>query len=402
MRKLSRNLVPLAAMFFCSAPAQAYDLGMFEIHGFGSVGYIHSSDNNVIEESTDGSFHFNDFGLNVGATFWDDVYVGFQVMSRDYGAVANNDIIVNWALINYQFKDQLGFKVGKIKRPVGLYGDLRDYDFLRTPILLPQSIYSETAREYYESYTGGAVYGAFDLGGGGRLGYDIYYGTEYTIEDDGGLARGMNSDESRFVDGTIDYAFGGRLKWHTPLSGLLFAMSYSQLEANINTESWLMPVSMDFTLPVSHSVIFSTEYSHAGFTAAAEYEMSRGDYTYTIDMSRMGQPSTIYEGEMKGENYYIMCSYQFIDWFTLGAYYSVHTPNSDDRDGDELVAQGLDDYGAWQKDLALTTRFDITDFWLIKLEYHYVDGTASLQDVDNPDGYEKSWDYWSLKTTLNF
>ena len=83
-------------------------------------------------------------------------------------------------------------------------------------------------------------------------------------------------------------------------------------------------------------------------------------------------------------------------------YYSVKVPDTEDRDGDKLAAQGLPDYGAWQKDLAISTRFDITDFWLLKFEYHYVDGTGLLTAADNPKGFEKSWDFFAIKTTFSF
>jgi hypothetical protein len=39
---------------------------------------------------------------------------------------------------------------------------------------------------------------------------------------------------------------------------------------------------------------------------------------------------------------------------------------------------------------------------VIKLEYHYVDGTSLLTEADNPDDFEKSWDSFAIKITLSF
>ncbi len=407
MQNLFKRIIPLAVVVFGSGTAHAYNLGMVEIHGFASATYLQSSGNNIIEDSEDGTFNFNDFGLNAGATFHDDIYVGFQVMSRDYGAVGNNDIYVNWALVDYQWRDALGFKIGKVKRPQGLYGDVRDYDFLRTSIMLPQNtIYNENEREYYESYTGGGLYGTFNLGKGGNLGYDIYYGINYDIDEDGGLARGMDSSRFQYVDGSIGYTFGTRLKWHTPVSGLLLALSYSQMEAEIDAKVNLssLPIALDgfFDFPTLHAVVLSMEYAIGDLTVSAEYEHLQGDYIFDIDMSALGMPSSRTVGDLTGESYYLMLSYQFVDWFTAGVYYVENIPNTDDRDGDDLVAQGRPSFEAWQHDLAVTARFDLTDFWLIKLEYHYLDGMSLLTEADNPEGFEKSWDYFAVRTTLNF
>jgi hypothetical protein len=50
----------------------------------------------------------------------------------------------------------------------------------------------------------------------------------------------------------------------------------------------------------------------------------------------------------------------------------------------------------------VSTRFDITDFWLLKVEVHFIDGVALAYPIDNPDGYEKTWNLFAVKTTFNF
>ena len=79
-------------------------------------------------------------------------------------------------------------------------------------------------------------------------------------------------------------------------------------------------------------------------------------------------------------------------------YYS----DTDDRDGEKLVEKGLPDFRAWQEDWALSTRFDITDNWLVKLEVHFMDGAARCSPADNPDGYDKNWTLYAVKTTFSF
>jgi site-specific DNA-methyltransferase (adenine-specific) len=107
----------------------------------------------------------------------------------------------------------------------------------------------------------------------------------------------------------------------------------------------------------------------------------------------------------EGESYYLMASYRFVDWFTLGGYYSIYYPNMDDRDGDTTTVNNVPvDHRAWEKDLALTLRFDINEYWIFKVEGHAVDGTANVLITDNNgnDFSESQWYYGAAKLTFNF
>jgi hypothetical protein len=123
-----------------------------------------------------------------------------------------------------------------------------------------------------------------------------------------------------------------------------------------------------------------------------------------MDMSRLDQPNPEpVEEKRETEAYYGLLAYRLTDWFEAGVYYSVLYVDMDDREGDSQVAAGKPDYNAWQKDLALSVRFDITDFWLVKLEVHFMDGVAQCTEADNPDGFdEQNWTLFAVKTTFNF
>ena len=56
------------------------------------------------------------------------------------------------------------------------------------------------------------------------------------------------------------------------------------------------------------------------------------------------------------------------------------------------------------KDTAISVRFDINDYWLIKLEGHFVDGTARVYETLNKDNpyLERYWTLFGAKTTLTF
>src|SRR5207247_2368722 len=94
--------------------------------------------------------------------------------------------------------------------PFGLYHDSSVYDPGRTSILLPQSIYPITSREFLLSLTGAQAYGSVDLSGAGFLDYTGFYGTLFFDP----------SETTRPVAINVPYTAGGRLMWETPLDGL--------------------------------------------------------------------------------------------------------------------------------------------------------------------------------------
>ncbi len=97
----------------------------------------------------------------------------------------------------------------------------------------------------------------------------------------------------------------------------------------------------------------------------------------------------------ENERYYAMVSYQVTPWFTPGAYYSAYFPNIDERDA----------RADYQRDVAVTFRYDLTRNWLLKLEAHWMEGTAALDAElnDKPQSeLAKEWGAFLVKTTAYF
>ena len=110
-------------------------------------------------------------------------------------------------------------------------------------------------------------------------------------------------------------------------------------------------------------------------------------------------PDALPPRDEDSERFYGMLSRRLNQWLELGAHYSVLFVDAGDRGGDG--PRFSSPHRAYQKDLALSARFDINDFWLWKLEAHYMDGTAELSSASNPDP-EPRWGFFLVKTTLSF
>ena len=96
------------------------------------------------------------------------------------------------------------------------------------------------------------------------------------------------------------------------------------------------------------------------------------------------------------ERMYAMAAYRVTSWLQPGVYYSLLYPNVDDRKGRD----------AYARDAAATLRFDINAYWLVKLEAHYMVGTAALNARLNGgtplDELTRVWGLFMIKTTAYF
>ncbi|MCP4346111.1 MAG: hypothetical protein GY795_11375 [Desulfobacterales bacterium] len=395
-----KKIMAVFVLFLSGGAAHSFDMSDITIHGFASTGYMVSSDNNFMIPSEDGSFEFNEVGINFSTSVAENIRVGLQFYSFDLGDIGNNNVKLDWAFLDYQLKDSLGIRLGKIKTPLGLYNEVQDYDMLRTSILLPQGVlYYKYLRQTVISCQGTDIYGNISLNKAGNMGYDVFVGT-MNIDDDGGLGKYLSGRNESYESAKVDYIVGARLKWNTPLNGLLLSASYALADLTYNTVSTAAPVNSEVDMSAMHNYFFSAEYNLGDLTLAAEYQRRTADMKVSSDMSQLGLPTPqLSEFKNDNETWFGLLSYRFTDWFEAGAYYSVYYSDANDRDGSTLEPN----YRGWQKDTAVSARFDITDFWLIKLEVHFMDGAALCLYEDNPEGYnEQNWTLFAVKTTFNF
>jgi len=246
MKKLILVMI-IATFAVWVGPAAAYESGGVDIHGFISQGFLASSEYNYLaHNSTDGSFEYNEMGINFSKQLSDKLRIGAQFFARDLGDAANNKVTLDWAYGDYRFKDWLGLRAGRIKRPLGLYNEIRDFDMLRTSIVLPQGIYNDLYRDNGIALNGVGLYGNVDLGAVGDLEYQALAGA-INSDADSGVGKYTNANLAPYggeLDGNLifDTAYNGAIRWQTPLSGLKLA--YSIASANVYT-----PIIFTVTIP---------------------------------------------------------------------------------------------------------------------------------------------------------
>jgi hypothetical protein len=106
-----------------------------------------------------------------------------------------------------------------------------------------------------------------------------------------------------------------------------------------------------------------------------------------------------------------MTAYHVNSWFTPGVYYSLYFPDASDRSGRKPAfgsVPGSPGIGraAYQHDVALSLRYDLNQYWLLKVEGHFMHGTAGLTTALNDNqplsSLRQDWGVLLLKTTASF
>jgi hypothetical protein len=438
MKMVKALIMAIITMAFFSSGGYAAELGAIDVHGFISQGYLQSTANDYLVKSNKGSFEYNEVGINFSTNLSDKLRLGMQLMARDLGDAGNNQVQLDWGYADYRWRNELGLRVGKIKAPVGFYNETRDTDSLRTWVLLPQSIYDESYRDFIVALEGGSIYGTLDAGKAGSFEYQDVLGTL------GNMNLEPTNVGNQLVKVFQPYLFLGQtitpddlqvtprkfntlqLVWNAPLEGLRLGATWTvgkfdlEVPAMSQTMYVLTPggpvlVKVDFPqrqaeLKMERLLTLSGEYKWKDLSLAAEYKEQKVGLAYDTPelepaMAAYGLdlPSTV-----TTQGYYGAIAYRLTDWLELGTYYSVYYSNKTDKKGEDVVAdaallgQTVPDYQAWQKDNCFTARFDINPYWCFKLEGHHMNGTALVFDYTDVNDLSKIWTLYAAKASFSF
>ena len=372
-----------------------------QIHGFASEGAFLSTANDYLGSASRASLELFEGGINFSTEVADRLRAGIQLFARDVGALRDAAPRLDWGYLDFHWRPWLGLRAGVIRMPFGLYNEYVDIDAARLSILLPESVYPVRDRDVLLSHTGFSIYGSRELGAGGELEYQAWLGA-LTIEREALDLVGatLESAQSKYVT-------GAQVFWHPPLDGLRvgatllrtsidFRVSLAPETVGALIMAGLVAPDFDGKLVVSQRpdtlVVGSAEYARGDWLLAAEYSR-------WFKRQRTTLPALLPTFEEDGERFYAMATTRLAPRLETGGYYSVYHVDAGDRGGHD--PRFTEPFHAFQRDLAATLRFDVNDHWLWKLEGHFMDGTASLPQLANPDP-ARYWGLFLLRTTVTF
>ncbi len=376
-------------MIFYTMPVHGLELPEgVQFHGFASQGYSLTTENNFFGNSQDnGSFEYRELGVNGSWLPFTNLQLSGQLLYRRAGETDPGKLRLDYGLIDYSFlsteTNRWGFRLGRIKNPTGFYNETRDVAFTRPSILLPQSIYPDDVRSLALSSDGLAIYGErrtdygdFFLQSG--LGYPQTVDRELEgIVFGRRTPGGFNSDTS----------YIGRLlyEWN---SGLLkTAITYFQANLDYNSATASTFPIPDGSLRIE-PWIFSLQYNKEIWSLTSEYSLRK------VTFRGFGQPNNT----TTGQDYYIQGSYRLFPQWEAILRYDVEYIDINDKNGKKYVASdplGRPAYSRYAKDWTTGLNWTVTPQFLLRAEYHHINGTSWLPTLDNPDPYGTSRN-WNL------
>jgi hypothetical protein len=375
-----RERLVVALVFAIGGSAYADDLPdetALQIHGFVSQGGLYTTSNNYLATTDDGSLAFTEAGINFTKQLDDRLTVGMQLFAQDLGESGSFRATFDWLYLDYHWRDWLGLRAGRVKLPFGLYNETQDIDAAIPVVLLPQSVYPAANRQFLLAQNGLDLYGFVPIGQAGAIDYEGYFGTLFLSIP--------NTIDVQFDPIDVPYIGGGQIMWETPLPGLRAGASafHATLDTTARETGVPTPIGLEIT---QTQWLASVEYSNNGFLLAAEYGRSRSHTTESI----------IGSARLIAEHGYALAGYRWNPWFQSTLYYSLMYPEVGHRSGQQNQ----------QHDAAASFRFDISPHWLVKLEAHYMRGTAALGPTLNDNqplsALTNQWVLFVAKTTAYF
>jgi hypothetical protein len=409
-----RQLFGLVLACLCAGQPtlRAQELKLFDrdvqIHGFASQGFVYTNTNNWLTmNSSQGSGAFTDFGINASTNVTDRLRIGAQLYDRNLGQLGRYHPSLDWAVVDYRFKSWFGVRGGKVKTTLGLYTDSQDLDFLHTFALLPQSVYPTDLRDATIAHVGGDIYGNVPVPHQlGDLSYTGYVGHRSDSEYSG--YRYYLSSFGAQIKSYGGLQYGADLRWSTPLKGFLIGVS------RMNEEITAKGSVVDPLNPGAGLVPYS-EFSKADWTNQFYGEYTKGRLRIDSEYRRYWRNQEISDStsesfaDMRG--WYVSGAYRICKRLQIGSYYSRYTITN-------VVTGALSAFYPPATDTNLpanhiydkvvTARVDLTKFWNVKVEGHFMNGYGSgpypngFYTQVNPQGFMPNTNALVVKTGVNF
>ncbi len=428
-----------ALIFLANIPCYAYEYNGININGFISQGYLHTNHNDYLADTKGGTLDFNEMGLNLGYQLNDSFLFGAQILSRNLGVDGDNKVTFGYVSGDYNINRYIGLRAGKVRIPMGLYNQTRDVDMLRLGVFLPNAVYHDEVYSFFSAFYGGLLYGNTPVNSAGNIEYEFFAGIP-VVDSESYYVKNQSADFGRIsrlgvwagppysdLAGDIygrdidaeaegDKTYGFAVRWNTPMQGL--RMGYSRLFSESTFKYTDVPYidTIQTKNKTNPFQVLSLEYTYDDLVISAEYMTFDIEFQFDYPVNPYGFEDFFFDPDPYG--YYLGASYRYSDLMQFGITYSEFYFDDKDKGGNVFVAQGRPDFLGWLKDITFSARFDITDYWIVKAEYHFMDGAAwlpeyglygdanatpnSSYDAGLPENLKQKWNMIALKTAFSF
>jgi hypothetical protein len=375
MPRVRHRLALAAALLTACAPALALD---YQVHGFATQGFVVSDGNNFFGESLHGSHDYYEVGVNGALQLHPDLLLSAQAYIREAGATDDEEPRLDFGLLDYRFLHGIdanaGVRLGRVKNPIGLFNATRDTVFTRPGIVMPMSVYQDNQgqRSLLFSSDGVQVYG--DLEQGAHV---------LSASGTAALNRDLTGNEERLIVDLGPTPFNLRFEdfWNVRLQDEIdtgrwrFALSHAEGRLLLAAED-ASGIAGEFFVTID---VLSAAFNGADYSVTAEYALVGNDNLLTVN----GTPVVVQE--VKADGAYVQGDYRLSPRWSGMVRYDVFFMDRNDRDGREFAAAnpGAERHSRFSRDYAAGVTWRPDEHWGAWVEYHYIDGSATVQGQDN-------------------
>jgi len=407
---LTVSIIPSAAAFQTGKD-------WLQASGFVSQAALYTTDNNYLGHTDDElSFDFREVGAVVAVMPAPNLRLSTQLLSRSAGANDDGSIEVDHAVISYDFINNadwtVGIRAGRLKSVLGWYNETRDVPFTRPGIFLPSSIYAERVRNSYFFQDGALLRGEWrhDLN---ALSWHAGYHRPRVDRDEIVDIAPLPNDNVPDTEGKDSWSAslvydidGGRMRF-----GAFYQESKIDidLDGDLSVGDFILPEFNGGIALVNRKTMLSFEYNLERWTFVAE----RADTHVTADVSSrnplLAPIVSQFAQRFTSPGYYYQLIYRASESWDFFVRYDRFAFDKNDMNGDELAAnprfnfRGLPAFAFYSSAYSLGVGLHLDTAWLIRAEWHNVEGNGWLNAADNDDVEPKKyWDLFAVQLSYRF
>ncbi len=386
------------------------------IHGFASQGYIHTTDNHFFGPSDRGSFEFTEIGLNGSLRLSPRINLSAQILSRQAGRLDNGSPRLDYGLIDVSvYSDERvssGLRIGRIKNEIGLYNATRDVAHTRSAIFLPQVIYFDKIRNTIMAADGINLYNRINMANGTLF---LTVGTGYTLADENVEYTYMGNDwagkihnNNLGIFGKLLYEYDGG-RWVYSLTGTRVSLDFES-KASDRVPLPFGPGLNSGQIDIDYTVL-SAQYNGEKWQLTGEVAFENVDY---VDIG--GSVSQVHANSL---GYYLQANYNFTPAWQAFLRYEEFQLNKHDWNGEKAARQsiinsqqlatvGIDQspipaHEYYSKSWVVGGRWHINQNFMLRTEYHIVDGAATLSPRENDVPFTtRRWNMFVMLLSYRF
>jgi hypothetical protein len=200
---------------------------------------------------------------------------------------------------------------------------------------------------------------------------------------------------------------GGDLRWNTPVAGLIVGSSVhlNKFRANQTVSYYGQNLTLGSRVNPERIVAAYADYTHGNWHFSAEGRTDHHIYLTTIAPAIFGPGESATDEGFTA--WYVTAAYRISKRLEVGTYRSQYEC-SPSPSLDPTQPTVVDPNSKHIYDQTVTARIDLTKFWNVKLEGHFIQGYGNnyaargFYPANNPGGLQPNTNLLSVRTGWNF